>query len=200
MPSFSPKMQRYLDALPRDLDSYPECQMKASVLRSFFADTERIALISRVPAPLASLLMALPPPSSWIPEVHTTAIFLAFADMLGSDEQLIQHAYKTNVTLIDSNMYRILFRMVGVTRLLSKASVNWAQFHKGSIMALDSVDQRQQIASIAITTPPHHLPELMARAYATAIQAATELAGAKKVTSTLSRHEPTRSLITVKWT
>ncbi len=193
------QMDRYVAALPRGLASYPECQIKASVLRSFFERVELRPLVERLPDTLRDLVLSPPPPSMWLAEVHTTAIFMAAADTILPGDHFVDHAYRTNYALLDSTMYRVLFRLVGARRVLTKATESWSQFHRGSSLTARSFDERGGAAALRINAPAHHIPALLAEGYATALRAATEIAGGKQVECAVSRYEPSCIDLDVRW-
>lgn len=176
-------MDVYVAALPNGLDSYPECQQKASILREFFDRSDANKLADALPAPLAALLRNPPPPSEWVSEVRATAIYMAGADLLWSEAGFVDHAYKHNYALLDSTMYRILFRLVGAKRLLTQLGSNWTHFHRGSTLSLHAFDDLARTGSVEVTSPPRHVPAMLASGYATALRAAIEIAGCKGVES-----------------
>lgn len=192
-------MQQYIASLPNGLDSYPSCQLKSSVLRGFCASIDVERLCSALPETLAALVERPPPPSDWIDEVKTTAIFLASADSNVTGESFVAHAYRTNYALLDSTMYRILFRLVGARRVLANAGKSWSQFHRGTTLSVQSFDEHARRATVSLEGPAHHVPLLLAEGYATSIRAAVEISGHKDVHAAVEDHTPTRTLVSVRW-
>jgi hypothetical protein len=195
-----PTMQRYLEALPKGLDSYPECQQKASVLRNFFEGTPTQELTASLPPAVAQLVKSPPPASEWVSEVHTTAAFMASADCLFRGPLFVHHAYTTNYALLDSTMYRVLFRLAGQRRLLSKAADNWSMFHRGTKLTLERIDEGLRKATLVITAPPKHIPPLLAEGYGTALRAAVEISGATHTRATVSVIDDRAVQLEVSWT
>ena len=77
-----PNVARYLTSLPNGLDSYPQCEVKGSVLRQL-ADSTPVPFPSQgLPPQLEALVETPPLPSDWIPEVHFNALMLAHEDLI----------------------------------------------------------------------------------------------------------------------
>lgn len=185
--------------LPRGADSYPECVVKASVFRNFFAERDVGPLLRALPPELAAVLRDPPPPSSWMSEVRATAIYLASAETIFTERTFVSHAYKSNYALFDSPMYRVLFRLVGVRRVLSKAADNWTHFHRGTTLTTTLFDDANKRAELRIDAPAKHVPPLLADGYATALRAAVEIAGGAEVQAIITLSSPTQTAIAVRW-
>lgn len=192
-------MEQYIQALPDGLASYPQCQQKGSILRSVFDGVDTGPLVDVLPRELAQLLRTPPPASEWVQEAAATAIYMAGADVLWGDEVFVSNAYKNNYALLDSTMYRILFRLVGARRLLSKSGSNWALFHRGTSLALRSFDDVGRCAMVELESPVNHLPALLAEGYGTALRAATEIAGHARVQCVCESHSETITRFRVRW-
>jgi hypothetical protein len=191
---------RYLADLPRGADAYPECVVKASVFRNFFAERDVGPLLRALPPELAAVLREPPPPSSWMSEVRATAIYLASAETIFTERSFVAHAYKSNYALFDSAMYRVLFRLVGTRRLLSKAADNWTHFHRGTTLTTVVFDEDHKRSELRIDAPPHHVPPLLAEGYGTALRAAVEIAGGADVRAIVTLASSTQTTIAVRWT
>lgn len=193
------RMEQYIAALPKGLDSYPECQQKGSIFRSVFAGFDTRPLADALPPALAQLFRSPPQASEWVHEGRATAVYLAAADVLWGDELFVTHAYKNNYALLDSTMYRILFRLVGSRRLLTKASSNWALFHKGTSLSLREFDERELRAIVELEAPANHVPALLADGYGTALRAATEIAGHSQVECVCESYSDALIRFRVRW-
>lgn len=175
------ELDRYLDALPHGLDSYPECQMKGSVVRIIVSRLPASS-IGELPRPLARWIEAPPLPTEWVSEVHATALVVYAARVVyGSDEALVQRAYEDNYALLDSLTYRILFRFVGAQRLLPQTAARWSMFHRGTELTVIEQRDPRRGATVRLRTPPKHVPSVMARVYGVGFKAALEIAGGRNV-------------------
>ncbi len=194
-----PSMDRYLASLPNGLDSYPECQTKFSVLRTFVQPDESSALARVLPPKLAEVVRYPAPPSAWLFDVHATAIYLATADAITSPAAFVESAYNNNYALLDSAMYRVLFRLVGVKRMLSRSGENWATFHRGTTLSLRSFDAVGRKANLRLDAPSNLVPQLLADSYATGVRAAVEIAGGEAVSSVVTVHHSNYVDVSVTW-
>ncbi len=172
-------LARYLDALPAGLDSYPECQIKGSVVQE---SVECLALqpVAGLPEALGSLLTRRLRITEWIPEVHFYGLMsFARGQYYGADAEFGELMYRSNFELLDSIAYRALFRLVGPKRLLEQVGLRWGLFHRGS--RLEVLELERQRGVLHQHQPAHECPEPMLVAYAMAVKASLTLAGAKEV-------------------
>jgi hypothetical protein len=194
------RLEAYLGGLPNGLDSYPEYQTKGSVLREFFEGVPMQSHLGELPPELAELMRHLPPASAWVSEVRSNALHLAAIDLvLGSEEAWERHAYLANRRLLDSALYRIVFRLVGVERVMRQAASQWGLFHRGTTLSAEHYDPAGRRALMVIRTPPRFMPLPIARAYGTALRAALEIAGQKGVRCVASPRDEQRIEITCEW-
>ncbi|MFN9944924.1 MAG: hypothetical protein ACK56I_36200, partial [bacterium] len=73
------RLEQYLSALPRALDSFADCRAKGSLIRTSL-QVRPLTRSAALPAPLASHVRSPPLASQWVPEVHYVALSLATAD------------------------------------------------------------------------------------------------------------------------
>lgn len=175
-------MNTYLTNLPSGLASYPACTMKGSVLRSFLDGLPVAGGFEGLPEPLRTLVRERPLPGAWISEVQASALFaFAAAEYFPSGPKYEQHTHDANYALLNSLTYRVLFRLVGVTRLIDQAAARWGHFHRGTRLTVVErpTDRR---ATLALRSPPNHVPAALAQAYRAAFIAALEIAGEREVT------------------
>ncbi|MCU0701793.1 MAG: serine/threonine protein kinase [Myxococcaceae bacterium] len=174
------RMEAWLAKLPAGLDSYPEATQKGSVVLAFLEGIDPVALEGRLPAPLAKLLKFRPAPSAWVSEVQATALYLGGAEAcFTSDDAFVDFALQTNRKLLAGPLYGMLFRALGLRRVLQGATGRWEHLHRGSRLVMtELVDGR---ATMHLHTPANMVPPLLARCSATALHAALEVSGAKSV-------------------
>ena len=175
-------MNTYLTTLPSGLDSYPACTMKGSVLRSFLEKLPVTNSFDGVPENLRTLVRERPLPGAWISEVQASALFaFAAAEYFPSGNAYEHHAHDANYALLNSLTYRVLFRLVGVTRLIDQVAARWGHFHRGTqLTVIERPTERG--ATLALRSPPNHVPAALAQAYRAAFIAALEIAGEREVT------------------
>jgi hypothetical protein len=191
-------MEAYLKQLPAGLDSYPDVLQQGSVFETFIRSSGIHHYADRLPAELARWVADPPPASSWVPEVKVTAAYLACADLcFGSDEAYVLFAHRANRKLLTGPLYLILFHLLGPRRICTGAAARWAQMHRGSTLSLAEVTSCT--FRMTLETPEHHVPPLIARCYATAIQAALEVAGGDSVFVCASTLTPSIVEVTGSW-
>lgn len=192
-------MEHYLVSLPLALRSYPTHTQKASVLRQIVGELPIAGDAAGLPDELKALAQSPPPVTSWIPEVHATALYLALRDLYFDDDAgFVDYSYRRNRALLESPLYWILFKLVSARALLRQAPGRWAQLHKGVELGV-KLDPKEESVEIRLNNPPYLVPDLLGRCYATAFTAAIELAGAKDAGFELVESSPSGSLFRGKW-
>ncbi|MCC6332626.1 MAG: hypothetical protein IT380_01405 [Myxococcales bacterium] len=191
-------MEQYLQGIPAGLASYPGQLQKASVVQQFMKEMPTYGLEGQVPAPLEGLLSKTLSPSSWVPEVHATALLLAVRGLVySSDEAFLSAALRANRRLLTGPLYRMLMMVVSPGFLLKNAAGRWSQFHQGMTLSVSFRGEGEAV--LQLEYPPGLLPHLIARAYSTAFHAAVEAAGGKAVAVELAALEATQARFTCKW-
>jgi Protein of unknown function (DUF2378) len=168
-------MEGYLAALPLGLDAHPNCLHKGSimrqVLRAFPTDK-----LPRLPEPVQTLLNEPPLASSWVREVHATALYMAICDAhFPNDDAYVTFSADFNRKLLRSPLYRFLMFVATPNRLMHHAGLRWSALHRGSTLVVKPVGEKQ--ARGRVTYPTELFPALLLRCFATAFQAAIEGSG-----------------------
>ncbi len=185
-----PLLSAYLASLPNGLESFPEMTQKGSIVHSFLEGVPIQKHLAALPAPLAELVRRPPLPSSWISEVKAFALFCACADIcFPSPEAWVEFAYRANKKIIEGPIYAMLFRVLGVKRIVKVVAGRWDQFHRGTSLTLVHFEGTE--GRLRLDTPPNGTPLLAAQAHGTAMRAALEIVGAKNVTVTCTQTSPT---------
>ncbi len=195
----TPLLTAYLVGLPRGLESFPELQLKGSIVQSFLEGVPIHTHLASLPPGVAELVKRPPPPSAWISEVKVAALFLACADLcFPSPEAYVEFAYRANKKIIEGPIYAMLFRMLGVKRIVKVVTGRWEQFHRGT--ALSVVRFEGTGGPLRLDSPPNGSPLLFAQCHGTAIRAAVEIVGAKNVTVTCTQSGPGVFDYVCRWT
>lgn len=184
-----PLLSAYLASLPHGLESFPEVQQKGSIVHAFLEGVPIQKHLSALPGPVADLVRHPPLPSAWISEVKAFALFSACADIcFPSADAWVELAYRANKKIIEGPIYAMLFRLMGVKRIVKVVAGRWEQFHRGTSLTLVHFEGTE--GRLRLDTPPHATPLLAARAHGTAMRAALEVVGAKNVTVTCTQSSP----------
>lgn len=174
-----PSVARYLEKLPGGLASYPECLVKASVLRNS-ADPRVLGPEVPLPPEVRAILDHPPPVSVWVPEVHYTVIMLATHEVHfpGADpEAFIAWVHARNVHLLSTPLYRALFLVLSPERVLHGLEKRWGSFRRGT--ELQVVRAEGQAAELRLRTPPHLYAQVSVWAMGAALRAGLVAAGAR---------------------
>jgi hypothetical protein len=192
------RMERYVAGLPAGLDSFPECMVKGSVLRSTLLQQPIDQIIDRLPQPLRALVTDPPVDSEWMSEVRFVAIYHAVADVRGySDADIHVWSRDRNRALFRNPAYRILMAVSSPATLLRGAAMRWSNWHRGSALEVEGILDVGVRAVLRF--PPGLFDELMLKSFGEAFVAGLELAKAKSPASTVELVEPGLARYLVNW-
>lgn len=195
--STNPRVQAYLDALPGGVDAYADVVVKYSIVDTWLEGHDRAALRKVLPSEVHPLLETGIPITRWVPEVHATCIYLGLRELFfPSDDTFVTDALHRNIRLLEKPMYRILMRVLTPARAAKGTALAFTQMHRGLELA---VDPQPEAWFVTLTHPPHLVPELLARCYATALRAALQVKGYKGVFSRPVSMEPELSRFRVSF-
>ncbi|MCA9657085.1 MAG: hypothetical protein KC486_01965 [Myxococcales bacterium] len=170
------RLEEYVGALPRGLDSFPECQIKAGFCRELLAALPRAP--AGLPAPLADLVAAPPPISSWIPEVHHQALVEAIVDeFYDSRDAYLEVAYACQRRLFSTRIYAPLLQLVSPERLLRQAAKRWGNFHRGT--SLEVLEEGDHVAQLRVLHPPRLFTRTGLRSLGSGFRAAVDASRAQ---------------------
>lgn len=168
-----PRTTAWLAGLPLGLDSYPECQVKGSLLRRLVKSQSLQPHIQLLPPELVPWFDTPPLVSAWVPEVHLFAMLHALRDLVFDEPAL--HAFVSSgiARMISSPLYKIMFLVVTPTRLLYGIGRRWDQFHRGTTMTASDLGD---VIDVHVEHPPHlyssTIRGLTAATFLTAVTAA----------------------------
>ncbi len=192
-----PRMSAYLDSLPRGLDSYPAHVQKAGVFRQLLG-AQLKAHAAGLPDVLRVLVETPPPVGSWVPEVHTAAIFVAMRDVMPDDHAFQDHMYRMNRALLDGVLYGFLFRLISPRRILDGARSRWTQLHRGITFEVLPHPEENQ-SGVCMRFPTGLVPVILLESYCGAFRAALEVAGGKNVKVHLVESAPVMARYAATW-
>jgi len=193
-------MARYLERMPEGLASYPSYLQKGSLFRTCLQGVDVKPHVHHLPGRLAARVMHLPLATDWIPEVEATAVYLALIDLCfdGSEERFVEYSYEVNRKLLESVLYRVLFRLAGTERVARGLAGRWTLFHQGiGLSSRPGSDQRG--LEVTLDFPSGMVPRVIAGCYVTAFRAALGLAGGNDVLVRIVEETPTSLRIAVTW-
>ncbi|MFT3709059.1 MAG: serine/threonine-protein kinase [Archangium sp.] len=186
----TPLLTAFLNGLPEGLESHPQMQQKGSIVQTFLEGVPIHQHLTGLPPQLVELAKRPPLPSVWISEVKAAALFLACADLcFPSPDAWLDFAYRANKKIIEGPLYAVLFRMLGVKRIVKVVAGRWEQFHRGT--KLEVVHFEDRSGTLRLESPANGTPLLFAQAHGTAFRASVEMVGAKNVVVTCTQSSPT---------
>ncbi len=195
----TPMLDAYLASLPQGLSTSPQVQQKGSIVQSFLEGVPIHTHLSTLPAELAEMVKRPPLPSAWISEVKAFALYLACADLcFPSPEAYVEFAYRANKKIIEGPLYAMLFRMLGVKRIVKVVAGRWDQFHRGTSLSVVHFEGNE--GRLRLDSPPHATPLLIAQCHGTAMRASMEIVGAKNVSVTCTQASPAVFDFICRWT
>lgn len=200
MPSLTTPLSKYLAALPRGLESHPECLVKGTVARSFLLGAVPEAALDRVdlPGPIAAVIRSPPPNSVWISEVHFFGALLAVRDLLGLEEAAWKQWFKErNQRALTNPVLRLVMNATSPEMLLSLSGVYWGVTHRGSKL---SVVEKTGGSATVVLDHPHNLVNADVGGFLTmALTVPLLLTRAKSPAIALTSNTPTRSTFAGTW-
>jgi hypothetical protein len=172
-----PRTAAWLEQLPHGLDSYPECQVKGSLLRRLVKSQQLQPFAEHLPKELLPWLEQPPLVSAWVPEIHLFAMLHLLRDLVFDDAELERYIAAGIERMLAGPLYRIMFFLVSPTRLVHGLGRRWEQFHRGTSMAV----LRDVGASLDIVVehPPHMYSETIARVSAASFRTTVTASGGK---------------------
>ena len=179
-----PTVQKYLEQLPLGIDSHPECQAKASVLRNALASRSLVDVLDALPAPVRELVVDPPPVSTWVREVHALVAMLAIRDVhfpLGAHGLAEYEAWthRRNRELLTRPLYRALFLVLSPDRLIDGMQKRWGHFRRGT--SIELLERERGRAKVRIRFPTRLYEETVLAGLRGALRAALEAAGAHEI-------------------
>jgi hypothetical protein len=189
----------YLAKLPGGADAFPECSVKASLVRTVLNERP-IGSDVPLPASVRTLVDHPPPVSVWVPEVHFNVVMLAILEsQFGgrSDQGYLAWVYDQNARVLSTALYRMLFFVVSPERLIVGMQKRWAAFRRGTEPRLVTHGPRD--VELRVQSPPHLYGPLNVEGMSHALRAAVECAGAKDARVDGLIASPTEVVFRFRW-
>jgi hypothetical protein len=192
-----PRLDAYVESLPRGLDSFSDQAMKASYYLQFF-DEYPLESPERLPPRLARMLTHPPPVSAWVPAVQLTGLYLGACDLWGFDDaDFVEAHYRVSGRVLRGPLYRFLMMVASPKNILRGAESRWKAFHRN--IDLETLHVEPYLVKFRIRYPEGLFPEIMARAYLGAFRATLEAAGGRNAKYTLVSYSATVAEYEGRW-
>jgi hypothetical protein len=178
-----PQLDAWIDGLPRGLLSYPECEVKGSILRTMVGEPFFRAMAPRLPDALRFAIESPPLASQWVPEVHQLGLMLAVADAhfasAGGEAAFLGWGDRASLAMLRSPLYRVVFAVGGPKLLLHGLSRRAQTLRRGT--TFDLRDQGEGWAIVDFGFPRGLYTTLLLKARARSMRGALEAAGGRQV-------------------
>ncbi len=147
-----PLLAEYIDGLPAGLDSYPECESKASLANSAVEGHDLAEFQDGLPAPVRDLINDPQPAGVWVPAVLCDAVFFAVCDRHYTTEEAVRRwTYDRSMAMAENPLYRALLRVPGPKILMKAGARAHKLFQRGTDFDIDIGSGR---AEITLSFPP----------------------------------------------
>lgn len=192
-----PTLSAYLSRLPAELDSYPECRTKGSMIRSALEGHDLSTDADGLPKRLAEIVADPPPPTRWLPLVYGDAIFHAVCDRFyPTEEQVLDWTYQRTVSMAKNKMYRKLVQVAGPAFLLKISTKVHGVFEKGTRARAEVGDHE---ARIELSHPPHVHSRLNHYANVGMLHGIIDITGGQRSHCEMRHSKPEGAVFECRW-
>jgi len=202
-----PSACRYLAALPDGADSYPESTCKGALVRATLAELPHLpaAATAALPPCLIALRDSPPDVGAWTPTVHHNALLATLFDVryaIGGTAAFERAAFEKSRKLLGGPLYRMLFAVLRVERLLHNSERRWGMFHRGSTLTLEAYEEnaRGRCSKTVLRYPPELFFDIPLRSVGQALRAAVAASGARDSVLRYESTSPTTTTFEIRWT
>lgn len=204
-----PRLSAYLETLPgstvaQKVKSHAGTEARAELLHS-------IRELHPLPLPafpdevraVHDVMVGVPEPDAWIPEVHHLASLLVTADLLGVDAAGFEDVmYEIVKRQLPAPFYRNISRLFPPREVLRGASFHWDRFHRGLRLGLlhePDRKSRKQRLRISLSYPPMLLDHTLAAAYIGTWRAVAERTRFPNPVHRLVSYSSTQAVYEMDW-
>jgi hypothetical protein len=189
--------------LPNGLESYPDCRSRGDIVKQQVQELNAKRAsgeLTDIPGTLLTLLKE--PLTAWIPETHPQAILAAHRDVLFKDDDaFFEYTVSSVKGLFSKPLYRMLFKVLTPSVVVSGATKRFASFHTGAQLWMRRSETREnrQVYSLELCHPPALFALLQRKVFCGSFRVAAELAGAKDVRTGVVDMKPESTFYEVSW-
>ena len=176
-----PTLDAYLRQVPDGFDSFPQCSIKASVVRDALS-SKPLVDDPELPAPIRAFLQNPPPVSSLVSEVLSNAMLMVLYDVHFSAvgrQAMWDWLHASTYELLRTPLYHILFAVLSPERLLTGVTQRWSAFRRGSELTI--TEKKEGFARLRLQFPAMLHTDLTIFLLTAGFHAAIDCAGARAV-------------------
>lgn len=191
-------MARYLARLPGGIEAYPECVVRAPVLRTFSESRSlRGFRWNDVHSKVARVLRTALSPNDWVSDVTSTATVLAIADHHRmSDDELREWFRQENTRLLNSPKFAPLLSLASPELLIRSSATAWGVIRRGTGFGARI---REGGADVTLTFPPFMHPEEVLLGLGHGMCSAFSMSRAQHCTMQIVRSTPRSCVYGLDW-
>ena len=150
----APSLADYERALPDGWSSFPQCEAKATLVRTLATDPSLRR--DELPAALREVLDDPPPVTAWVPEVHVVGMLVAVHHehaRAGSAAAFLEWMAERNRELLGGAAYAPMLRASTSERLVKNIATAWERLHRGTELAMRGEVERDGSEHTAARRP-----------------------------------------------
>ncbi|HEY3450170.1 MAG TPA: hypothetical protein VGK67_27700 [Myxococcales bacterium] len=200
MPNPLKELSTFVAGLPNGLESYPECLVKGTIVRSFLLDCVPVATLeaAALPQPVAALLRTPPLNSVWASEVEFFGALLAVRDLLGLDDAAWKRWFESrNHQALTNPVLRLVMNFTSAEMLLSLSQAYWGMTHKGSRMT--TIERASHTATMLFEHPRGLVNADVGVFLTVALAVPLALSRAKSPSVVMQSSTPTGTIFKATW-
>ena len=194
----TPRTAQWLASLPDGLDSYPECQVKGSMVRGYSEFMPEGVDLQRLPAPVRDLVTDPPLVSAWISETKMIALCLAFRELyFETDAGYLSWVEESLETMLAGRLYRVLFSVISPARMAKSAAKRWKALRLGTRREMVEFNDNGNLGRITYPENLYHplYVEITLRGFMVIYRMSKAPAPVGRIVS----HSPTAVLLEVRY-
>ena len=199
----APSLAEYERALPDGWSSFPECQAKATLVRTLAADPSLRR--DELPAALREVLDDPPPVTAWVPEINVVGMLVAVHHEhahAGNTAAFLEWMAERNRELLGGAAYAPMLRATTGEKLVKNVAKAWERLHRGTELAVRGEVERngtEHSASLMLTAPPGLYPGISSHIHGISFRVLLETAGGREVRVRHVVHRPGHTEYLLAW-
>lgn len=196
-PNSLPLSAAYVAALPRGLDSYPQCRVRTAVTRLTLERFPKLLAHPGIADEYKERLRGVLADGEWMPEtVGTTLRILTREIVFESDADYKAWTFEISSEVFRRPAYRVLMYVMSPSLVMLGATRRWNAFREGTKLV---ANVSGNVGDIRLTFPPQLYPLLVLEGFGEALRASLVAARARNVQLALDDAQPESARWSVSW-
>jgi hypothetical protein len=196
-PRSLPLSAAYIAALPRGLDSYPQCRVRTMVTRLTIERFPKLLAHPGISDEFKERLRGALAEGEWMPEtLGTTLRILTREVVFQNDAEYNDWTFEISSEVFKRPAYRVLMYVMSPSLVMLGATRRWKAFREGSKLV---ANVRGNEGDIVLNFPPHLYTALVLEGFGQAFRASLVAARARNVRLALDDAQPESARWSVAW-